>query len=250
MLRNTKSDRTLKENLMLASSTAFVAGVVNVAGVIAFFAFTSNITGHVANLAQNVVEKDFKDIYVFLAWLILFFSGAFISSFAINSFKHKSNYQAHAIPIVIEIAVLMFVAIYGNNFYKETDTEREIVIGCILFSMGVQNGMVSVISGGLIKSTHLTGLITDLGAEVAEWIHPKTDKTVDIKHKIYVRSTILSFYIIGGLFAGYFFNLYELRIFYVIPLILLTVLFYDLLPVILHRIVRVFTFNKSEINNI
>jgi len=242
MLRNTKSDRSLKENLMLASSTAFVAGGINVAGVIAFLAFTSNITGHVASMAKNIVELDFKGVEVFFAWLMLFFAGAFLSSFIINSFKHKSTYQAHAIPIVLEICILIFVAVYGNNFYKETDVEREVVIGCILLSMGIQNGVVSIISGGLIKSTHLTGLITDLGAEVAEWIHPKAAKKADVKNKIYVRATILSFYIFGGLIAAYFFNLYEFKVFYFVPLILLTILYYDLVPIHLHRISDLFNF--------
>ena len=36
MLKAIKDERTLKENLMLASSTAFVAGVTNVAGMLAF----------------------------------------------------------------------------------------------------------------------------------------------------------------------------------------------------------------------
>lgn len=249
MLRNKKGDRTLKENLMLASSTAFVAGVINVAGVIAFFAFTSNITGHVANLAKNITELDFKGVNVFLIWLILFFSGAFLSSFIINSFKQKSNYHAHAIPIILEICVLLFVAVYSNNFYKETLQEREIIIGCILFSMGLQNGLVSVISGGLIKSTHLTGLITDLGTDVAEQIHPKADKTIGIKNKVYVRSTILSFYIAGGLIAGYFFDIFQLKVFYFVPVILLTIVYYDLVPVLMHKIARLFTLRKTEAIN-
>lgn len=245
MLRNTKGDRTLKENLMLASSTAFVAGSINVAGVIAFLAFTSNITGHVANLAKNVIDLDFRGVELFFVWLLLFFGGAFVSSFIINSFKHKSNYHAHAIPIVLEICILIFVAIYGNHFYQESETEREVVIGCILFAMGLQNSMVSIISGGLIKSTHLTGLITDLGAEVAEWIHPKAAKTTVVKNKIFVRTTILSFYVFGGLMGAYLFNFFEFKIFYFVPLILLTILYYDLMPVILHKIVRPFTLNKS-----
>ena len=37
MLRQKKDDRTLAENLMLASSTAFVAGVINVAGFACLF---------------------------------------------------------------------------------------------------------------------------------------------------------------------------------------------------------------------
>ncbi|MVN20523.1 YoaK family protein [Mucilaginibacter arboris] len=240
MLRNTKGDRSLKENLMLASSTAFVAGGVNVAGVIAFLAFTSNVTGHVANLAKNIIDKDFKDIRIFFIWLMLFFGGAFLSGFIINSLKHKSNYKAHAIPILVEICILAFVAFYGNILYQKSTLEREIIIGCILFSMGLQNAMVSVISGSLIKSTHLTGLITDMGAELAEWIHPNSDKTVAIKNKLYVRTTILGFYLLGGLAAGYFFNIYKFKIFYFVPVILLTILYYDLSPIIKHKISKAF----------
>ncbi len=110
---------------MLASSTAFVAGGINVAGVIAFLAFSSNITGHVASLAKNIVELDFKGMEVFFVWLLLFFAGAFLSSFIINSLKHKSNYQAHAIPIVLEICILVFVAVYGNPIYNTSQITCE-----------------------------------------------------------------------------------------------------------------------------
>lgn len=246
MLRQSKETRTLKQNLLLASSTAFVSGVTNVAGMIAFLAFTSNITGHVANLAKHIVEQNWSEIVVFVIWLLMFFAGAFISNFIVHSLEHKSRYRAHSIPIVIEIILLLFVAIYGHNFYRETDTEREIVIGVIIFCMGLQNSLVSTISGGLIKSTHLTGLFTDLGGDVSEWLHPNTAKTETTRNKIYVRLTVLGFYFFGGIMGGFFFNLYDFAIFYFIPLILLTILYYDLSPVALHKISRIFQAGKSK----
>lgn len=245
MLRQSKEQRTLKQNLLLASSTAFVSGVTNVAGMVAFLAFTSNITGHVATLAKHIVEQNWSEIVVFVIWLLLFFAGAFLSNFIVKSVEHRSRYQAHSIPIIIEILLLLFVAIYGNNFYRETQTEREIVIGVIIFSMGLQNSLVSTISGGLIKSTHLTGLFTDLGGDVSEWLHPKVAKTTAIRNKIYVRLTVLFFYFFGGIMGGYFFNLFDFAIFYFIPLILLTILYYDLSPVALHKISRIFWADKS-----
>jgi uncharacterized membrane protein YoaK (UPF0700 family) len=246
MLRQSKETRTLKQNLLLASSTAFVSGITNVAGMIAFLAFTSNITGHVATLAKHIVEQNWSEIVVFVVWLLMFFAGAFISNFIVRSMEHKSRYKAHSIPIVIEIFLLLFVAIYGHNFYRETETEREIVIGVIIFSMGLQNSLVSTISGGLIKSTHLTGLFTDLGGDVSEWLHPNVAKTDTIRNKIYVRLTVLSFYFLGGIMGGYFFNLYDFAIFYFIPLILLTILYYDLSPVALHKLTRLFSTSKSK----
>ncbi|XHR93118.1 DUF1275 family protein [Mucilaginibacter sp. UC70_90] len=94
MLKAIKEQRTLKENLMLASSTAFVAGVTNVAGMLAFLAFTSNITGHVANLAQHIVQQNYHQMIIFLVWLLMFFVGAFVSSFIVRSFDDKSRWRA------------------------------------------------------------------------------------------------------------------------------------------------------------
>jgi len=240
MLRNIKEARSLKDNLMLASSTAFVAGIINVAGLIAFFAFSSNITGHVANLAKNIVDVNLSDVVTLCIWLLAFFSGAFISSYIIQSYKNHSHYKAHAIPIVIEICVLFGVALYGDVLYKAGPVESEIVVGFILFSMGLQNGMVSVISGGLVKSSHLTGLITDMGAEAAEYIHPSSNHPNALKNKLYVRITILSFYLLGGLFGAYCFYLYKFGVFYTVPVILLTILAYDLLPLFSHKISGIF----------
>jgi uncharacterized membrane protein YoaK (UPF0700 family) len=239
MLRQVKEKRTLKHNLLLASSSAFVAGITDVVGLLAFLAFTSNITGHVANLAKNILQQNFQSIILFAVWLVMFMIGAFVSNFIVQSLKHKSIYRAHSAPIILEIVILLFVAIYGHNFYNETKQEREIVIGLLLFAMGLQNGLVSNISGGLIKSTHLTGLFTDLGSELADWLHPLTRKSEDVKNKIYVRVTILAFFIFGGLAGGYFFNLYQFKVFYFVPVILLTILYYDMLPVFFHKVFQV-----------
>ena len=241
MLRLPKDERTLKENLMLASSTSFVSGAVNVAGAIAFFAFTSNITGHVANMAKNMVQQNFRELLVIFLWLLAFFTGAFISSFIIRSLSNRSHYYAHAMPVALEILVLLFVALYGNNFYNETNIEREIVIGAVIFAMGLQNSMVSTLSGGLIKSSHLTGLFTDLGGDIAEWLHPASEQKTATRNKIFIRLTILSFYFLGGIAGAYFFNKYNFVIFYFVPLILLTILYYDLAPFAMHRLIRIFT---------
>ncbi|MBB5395877.1 YoaK family protein [Mucilaginibacter sp. AK015] len=248
MLRQSKNDRTLKENLLLASSTAAVAGITNVVGMVAFLAFTSNITGHVANLARHIVEQNFAQIIIFLVWLFMFFAGAFVSSFIIRSYEERSYYRAHSAPVIIEIIILLFVAIYGHNFYEETQTEREIVIAAILFSMGLQNSMVSIVSGGLIKSTHLTGLFTDLGGDISDWYHPRSTKAEGTKNKIYIRLTVLGFYFLGGIIGGYFFNLYEFAIFYFIPLILLTILYYDLSTVARHKLMRFFSRKNAPVS--
>ena len=251
MLRKAKEERTLKDNLMLASSTAFVAGMTNVAGVIAFLSFTSNITGHVAMLAQKIVNKEHHDILVYTLWLLLFLLGAFMANFITKSYSKRGSYRAHAVPIFIEVIILFVVAIYGHNYYTETQLERELIIGTMLFSMGLQNGLVSTISGGLVKTTHLTGLFTDLGGELSEYLHAAKGQAGAIKQKLMIRLTILCFYLIGGILGGYFFELYDFRIFYFIPFILLTILYYDISEVLFHKLVKFLVYpfkNKPSVN--
>ncbi|QQL50503.1 YoaK family protein [Mucilaginibacter ginkgonis] len=241
MLRQEKENRSLRENLMLASSTAFVSGIVNVVCLLAFLAFSSNVTGHVANLANHVVQQNYHEIGIFLIWLFMFFAGAFAATFIIRSVQEKSLYKANATIIGIEIILMLAAALYAHHLYQETQFEKEVLISLMLFVMGLQNSMVSTISGGLIKTSHLTGLFTDLGGEVAEWFHPKTAKTTVIRNKILIRLTILGFYFIGAVGGGYFFNIYEFAIFYVVPFILLTILYYDLSPIALHKLLRIFS---------
>jgi len=242
MLRRTKDERTLKENLLLASSTAFVSGATNVAGVIAFLAFTTNMTGHFANLAKNVIEQNYEQVLLFLIWVFLFFAGAFTANFLVRWQSNKSAYRANAAPIVLEIIILLFVAYYGRNYYSETLEEKQLITSAVILAMGLQNGLVSNVSGGLIKTSHLTGVFTDLGADVAEWLYPNNPKkTVILKNKMYIRLTILLFYFLGALAGGYFFDKYEFAIFYFIPVILFTILYYDISPIALHKLMRLFS---------
>jgi uncharacterized membrane protein YoaK (UPF0700 family) len=147
---------------MLASSTAFVAGAVNVTGLIAFFAFSSNVTGHVASLANNIALVDMEDVISFSLWLVSFFLGAYVSSYIIKSYNSLSNYKAYSIPLIIEIIIFTMIAVYLDIIYEKKQQEGEVIVCFMMFYMGLQNVKAIIISGGLIKSTHLTGFITDL----------------------------------------------------------------------------------------
>ncbi|WP_143961031.1 YoaK family protein [Litoribacter populi] len=228
MLRNDQKKRSTKDNLMLAGSTATAAGMVNVASVVAFFAFTSNVTGHVAILAEEIVKGHWHQVYIVLIWLLLFLFGAFLANYLIYSVVRKGTYVAHSVPVIIEIIVLLGVAFYGHNYYSETLRETEWLVGALLFCMGLQNSLVSTITGGVVKTTHVTGLFTDLGAELSQWFHPKTESTKILKDRLTLRFTILSFYIFGGLVGGWFFLRFDFHVFYLVAAIMLFVAYYDM----------------------
>lgn len=229
MLAQTFEERSYKANLLLAISTALAAGMTNIIGAMACYAFTTNVTGHAASFAQHMVKANWFEMLIVIIWLTMFLLGAAIAHFLIHTFKTKGNYIAHAIPILIEMIIMIGIGIYGMWLHDETEIETISITAVLLFTMGMQNSTVSLITGKRIKTTHLTGLLTDLGAELSEWLHIKKPKSNTLKHSLQLRLAILAFYIIGAIIGGIIFLEISFASFYIIAFILFFIIIYDLL---------------------
>ncbi len=239
MLSGSDKQRNFKKNLQLAFTTAVAAGMVNVASVIAFFAFTSNITGHMAILAEEIVKTHWHQVFVVFSWLFLFFFGAFLSNFLIVSLSKKGSYVAHSAPVIVEIFLLMGVAFYGHRYYGETLSETEWLISVLICAMGMQNGLVATISNGVVKTTHLTGLFTDLGIEFALWLNPLHKHGAILHEKLILHLTIAFAYFLGGIVGGLLFLEIGFLTFYLVSLVLLVVLYYDLAKIVKYKSMKV-----------
>ena len=225
MFRHTGQNRTHKHNVRLAALLCLTAGFVNVSGFQAFSVLTTNVTGHVALFAEKLAQGDLATARVVGLWMFMFLLGAFLSSFIFNNLFHNRQYS-YVIPIMTEVVILMFVASYGYHF-NQTVPEREFFAGSLLFAMGMQNALVSMVSGSVVRTTHLTGMFTDLGIEMAAVIRSDgTDKT-ELRGKIGLRLIIISFFFFGGILGGYLFGLLKYYTFYIPAAILLVALFYD-----------------------
>jgi uncharacterized membrane protein YoaK (UPF0700 family) len=227
MLRKYSNSRTLGDNIRLGSLTAFSAGMVNVASLLIFFAFTSNVTGHYAILAAEIVKGNLYQIAIVFAWIFLFFFGSFVSNFIVINFNQKNPYLAHSAPIVLEIACLMTVGIYGQFFYQETLTETEVLLSLMLFAMGLQNGLTASISNFAVKTTHLTGTTTDLGILFSMFTQKAYRKNKELIGKAKLLLSIAVSYIVGAVISGFVYFYMDFKLFYVVSLFLVVVIFYD-----------------------
>jgi uncharacterized membrane protein YoaK (UPF0700 family) len=228
MLLESLQRRGARQNLWLGGTTAMVAGLVNVCAVIAFFAFASNVTGYWAILAEETVKGYWHQVSVVLTWLLLFIFGAFVSNMLITSLRAHKPHLGQALPCALEISVLAFVGYYGHHHYMETLWETEILVGALLFAMGVQNGMVSGVSNNVVKTTHLTGLSTDLGMELALAAQPRYRRDAGLWFKLKLRFIILGGYVVGGLSGGVAYLRLGFQAFYLGIAILVFILVHDL----------------------
>ncbi len=227
MLRNYSNSRTLGENIRLGTLTAFTAGTINIASLLIFLSFTSNVTGHYAILAAEISQGNWTQVAVVASWIFLFFFGGFVANLSVINLNRKSKYFAHALPIILEIMCLLAVGIYGQFYYQKTLAETEALVALMLFATGLQNGLTASISNFSVKTTHLTGTTTDLGILASMFTQKKFRKNPELTGRAKLLTSIMIAYVLGAVFSGLTYYHLEFRVFYIISLCLVVVIGYD-----------------------
>ena len=236
MLRHTGERRNFAHNLRLAILLCLNAGFINAAGFIAFTVLTTNVTGHAALLAVNLTTGQWRAARMVALWLLLFLSGAFASSLYIGRVGRYKPF-AYTAPIVVIILIVCFVALFGAD-YRHTLPETEYLAGSLLFAMGMQNALVSIVSGAEVRTTHLTGMFTDLGIDLSAAILERRQFSGAHQRRMLLRLAIIGFFLLGGLAGGFTFLKLHFAAFYIPAALLVIVLFYDYFRVRVKQAIR------------
>src|SRR5699024_2846132 len=109
--------RTRKHNAHIASYLSFVAGMINVIGVLYIGLFTTNVTGHVGLWASEFSKANFYVGSFFLLYVLSFLAGAFLSTLLIEIIiknKLPSRFFAHVfldllLTYVVFLCVVFFI---------------------------------------------------------------------------------------------------------------------------------------------
>ncbi len=158
-----------RHNRILAGYLAFVGGYVNSVGFVLIGTFTSHVTGNVGRAAHDFSIGDVGAGVGAASMVFAFFGGAFLASVIVESsaFGHLS--RAYAAALTLEAALLGAFAVssrvLGGSSLQLRDGEALLL--CV--AMGMQNSLVTRLSGAVVRTTHLTGVMTDLGIEAARW---------------------------------------------------------------------------------
>lgn len=166
---------------------ALSAGFIN---VVAFLGFThkaiTHVTGNLSVLSSSLYQADFSVIGHLLILVFSFFLGAVLSGALILD-SHLKLGRSYGLALFIE-AFLLFSATFGflhGSFWGE-----------VLASMacGLQNAMVSTYSGAIIRTTHMTGVLTDIGSLVGQLI-----QGIQIDgRRLKIHSLIITSFVLGG----------------------------------------------------
>jgi uncharacterized membrane protein YoaK (UPF0700 family) len=229
MLKHQGVRRTHIHNVRLAILLSLTAGLVNSEGFLGFSVLTTNVTGHAALFAENISIREWTISWVVALWMLLFLGGAFISSFIIDVVGKNQRYS-NLIPISLEFLILVIIGIIGE-YYKTNEGARQLFAGSLLFAMGMQNSLVSMISKSVVRTTHLTGTFTDLGIELAQLRFTRPENKRDLRSRIWLKLFIITSFIAGAIMGAYAFRTYHYHSFFIPAGVLILTLCYDVLRI-------------------
>lgn len=234
MFRHKGKNRTFAHDLRLAILLSFVAGLVNITGVLALKTLTTNVTGHFAFFAEEIMRHDYATAITFFLFTIFFLIGSFISSFLQELISLKNPDLSHIFPITLEMIILIAIGLFGTNT-NLLSLEGKLTAFFMLLAMGIQNSLVTNISKSTVRTTHLTGLFTDLGIELSQlFFYKKPDEVKKLKTSIFLRLSIITFFFIGCISGGIIYQFLAIKTLFVSVLILLIAQWYDYMRLKFH----------------
>jgi uncharacterized membrane protein YoaK (UPF0700 family) len=196
-------ERTQTANRQLACFLAFVAGAVNSGGFLAVRQYTSHMSGIVSTMADNIALGSLRLALAGFGAVLAFLLGAACTAFLVRWARRHALQSEYALPLVAEAGLLVSFGLTGHVF------EGRRVMGTIMllcFTMGLQNAIVTKISGAVIRTTHLTGMVTDVGIKLGHMAYafangePPT-AALDMA-KLTLLTSLITLFFVGGVIGA------------------------------------------------
>ena len=206
LLQLTAKERTRRSNRQFGGILAFVAGAINAGGFLAVQRYTSHMTGIVSSVADDLVVGSIGLALAGLVSLAAFIGGAMSTTLLISWARRQQLRSKYALALLLEAALLLMFGLVGANLKSLASLLVPTAVLLLCFIMGLQNAIVTKISQAEIRTTHMSGVITDLGIELGRLIYwNQSKKANDIQFvkantdKLFIHATLLGLFFSGGI---------------------------------------------------
>ncbi|MFT4241790.1 MAG: YoaK family protein [Acidovorax sp.] len=202
----TAHHRTAASNNVLGLLLAFNAGAVNAGGFLVVHLYTSHMTGFVSMLADNLVMGRMALVLGALGALLAFVSGAAATAIMVNWARQRQLHSSYALPLlVVAVLMLLFGLVGAITLSWPTPFSVPVAVLLLSFIMGLQNATVTKMSSSQIRTTHMTGVVTDLGIELGKMLYwnrtgAPPEQQVRANHaKLRLYAGLLGMFLVGGI---------------------------------------------------
>ena len=172
LLGNARSPRA---NRHLGVTLAFVAGAINAGGFLAVQRYTSHLTGAISSAADSIALGAW-DLALDAGGAVLsFLLGAACTALAVNFGRRRGLASEYALPLLLEAVLLLAFGVLGARLERIDALFVPATVMLLCFMMGLQNALITKISQAEIRTTHMTGIVTDLGIELGRMLYWNRD---------------------------------------------------------------------------
>ncbi len=163
--------RSAHANRQLGFVLAFVAGAANAGGFLAVNQYTSHMTGIVSSMADHLALGEFRAYLAGFGALLSFVVGSACTAILVNLARRRHLHSEYALPLLLEAMLLLGFGALGERLSKIEGLFVPVTVMVLSFMMGLQNALVTKLSHAEIRTTHITGLVTDLGIELGKALY-------------------------------------------------------------------------------
>lgn len=203
--RLTGHHRTSDGNRHLGFVLAFVAGATNAGGFLAVQQYTSHMTGIVSAMADNLALGSFALVLTGAGALLSFLMGAACTAVMVNYARRHKLYSEYALPLLVEAALLLCFGTLGAQLSRIEGLFVPMTVMLLCLIMGLQNAVITKLSKAEIRTTHITGTVTDIGIELGKLIYFNFDRSdakprvLADRRRLRTLSLLVVFFFIGGI---------------------------------------------------
>ena len=155
--------------ILLWSLLSFKAGLLNSAGFLIVGSFVAHVTGFGTQIGIELVHSDYIFSIELLIIPIAFIGGAVLTSLVLDTAYSKGTIPPYPIiQLLITlllgiISVCFSIGIFDITTLNAQHERAVFFIGLLCLTCGLKNGLTTWATQGKIRTTHLTGLSTDIG---------------------------------------------------------------------------------------
>jgi uncharacterized membrane protein YoaK (UPF0700 family) len=215
--------------LWLVSS--FKVGLINSAGFLATGKFVSHVTGFGTQMGIALGHEGYFFSLELLTIPFSFILGGVITSFILD--RHLVNKSSPPpyyivqglITITIGLVILLGESVFTENLRPfDVDEKYDLVeftiISLLCLACGLKNALVTWVTSGKIRVTHLTGLSTDIGLNFLGMIYPNMKRRFTEKRRVnFLRLATFICFSFGALISALFFPHFGYKTFLIVFMI-------------------------------
>jgi uncharacterized membrane protein YoaK (UPF0700 family) len=201
----TGRERSTRANRQIGLALAFVAGATNAGGFLAVHQYTSHMTGIVSAMADNLALGAYDLLGAGVGALLSFMLGAACSAVMVNFARRRQLHSEYALPLLVEALLLLGFGFLGARLSRIEGLFVPLTVMLLCFIMGLQNAVITKLSNAEIRTTHLTGVVTDLGIELGKLVYwngrsaATQPRVCADRSRLAVLSLLAVMFFIGGL---------------------------------------------------